>query len=84
MPSDLADNLEQLVTYVILSSKLTGKIFMSISTLTSIQKLAQDGVSRNFFKALFRSGVDAGKIQDYREKLKQSTRVFGVSIFSRL
>lgn len=82
VPSDLADNLQQLVVYVFPSSKLAGKISMSmISTLTSIQKLAQDGVSRNFFKALFRSGIDAGKIQDYREKLKQSMRVFGVSIY---
>ena len=31
--------------------------------------------------AIFRSGVDAEKIQHYREKLQQSMRVFGVSIF---
>jgi len=47
-------------------------------TLTSIQKFAKKGASRGFLKAILRAGVDAGKIQDFREKLKQSMRVFGL------
>ncbi len=35
---------------------------------------------RNYFRALFRSGVDADKIREYREKLQQSMRVFGVGV----
>ena len=35
---------------------------------------------RNYFQAFFRSGVDADKIREYREKLQQSMRVFGVGI----
>ncbi|KAF8626050.1 hypothetical protein AX15_005104 [Amanita polypyramis BW_CC] len=49
-----------------------------VNTLLSVQKLSQKGTSRNIFRAMFRSGVDAGKIQDYRAKIQQSMRVFGL------
>ncbi|KAK2462588.1 hypothetical protein APHAL10511_005321 [Amanita phalloides] len=61
VPSDLSENLQQLV-----------------NTLISIHKFAKKGATRNFFIALLCSGVDAGKIQYYREKLQQSVRVFGL------
>ncbi|KAF8729441.1 hypothetical protein AX14_006097 [Amanita brunnescens Koide BX004] len=60
------------------SGDLAENLQQLVNTLTAIQKFAQEGASRNFFKALFRSGVDAGKIQDYRQNLQQSMRVFGL------
>ncbi|KAM6503086.1 hypothetical protein JOM56_000029 [Amanita muscaria] len=61
VPSDLIDNLRQLVT-----------------TLTLVHKFAEKGARRNFFMAMIRSNVDATRILDYREKLRQSMRVFGL------
>ncbi|KIL54815.1 hypothetical protein M378DRAFT_18524 [Amanita muscaria Koide BX008] len=61
VPSDLIDNLRQLV-----------------GTLTLVQKFAEKGARRNFFMAMIRANVDAKRIQNYREKLRQSMRVFGL------
>ncbi len=53
-------------------------------TLISIQIFAKTCASRNFLTSMLRSGVDAEGIQEYREKLRQSMRVFGVSTFHHI
>ncbi len=53
-------------------------------TLTSIQMFAETDASRNFLTSMFHSGVDAERIQEYREKLRQSMWVFGVSTFRHI
>ena len=53
-------------------------------TLTSIKIFAETGASRNFLISMLRSGVDAERIEEYREKLRQSMRVFGVSTFHHI
>ncbi|KAF8626478.1 hypothetical protein AX17_006534 [Amanita inopinata Kibby_2008] len=49
-----------------------------VTTLTSIERFATKGASRNRVKAFFRSSSDAGKIAEYREKLKLCLGLFGL------
>ncbi|KAF8344963.1 hypothetical protein F5887DRAFT_1282952 [Amanita rubescens] len=63
---------------------LTENLHQLVRTLTSIQMFAETGASRNFLTSMLRSGVDAERIQEYREKLRQSMRVFGVSTFRHI
>jgi len=57
---------------------LTENLQHLVNALTSAQKFAQKGASRNFFKAMLCSNADSGRIKDHREKLKQFMRVFGL------
>jgi hypothetical protein len=45
--------------------------------------IAEKGASRNRFWAFLRAGVDAGQIQDYRQKLQQCLGTFGASTVPR-
>jgi len=49
-----------------------------LKVLLSIQDLANEGVSRGIFKALWRTRVDADKIEECRERLKQCLSRFGL------
>jgi len=49
-----------------------------VQTLTSIHQFAQKCTSRNVVKAILYSGMDANRIRNYREMLRQSMRVFGL------
>ena len=52
------------------------------SVLLEVKAFAEKGSSRNKFSAFVRAGVDAGQIQDYRQRLQRCLGTFGVS-FSR-
>lgn len=57
--------------------KLSERLNISIHrTLTSIQMFAETGAFRIFLTSMLRSSVDAERIEEYREKLRQSMRVF--------
>ena len=53
------------------------------SVLHGIKAVAEKGASRNRFWAFLRAGVDAGQIQDYRQKLQQCLGTFGASTVPR-
>ncbi|KAF8348425.1 hypothetical protein F5887DRAFT_859091, partial [Amanita rubescens] len=80
----LAEDSCELVYVVILAHKddapddLIKNLQQLVDTLTSIKRFAERGALRNYFQAFFHSGVDADKIREYREKLQQSMRVFGL------
>ncbi|KAF8348424.1 hypothetical protein F5887DRAFT_1248751 [Amanita rubescens] len=85
----LADDSCELVYVIICAHKdtssaedmptdLTENLHQLVRTLTSIQMFAETGASRNFLISMLRSGVDAERTQEYREKLRQSMRVFGL------
>ncbi|KAF8327666.1 hypothetical protein F5887DRAFT_924691 [Amanita rubescens] len=81
----LADDSCELVYVIIRAYKdrprmddLVDNLQQLVTVLASIQQFAQKGASRSFFTAIFRSGVDAEKIQRHRDKLQQSMRVFGL------
>ncbi|KAF8327667.1 hypothetical protein F5887DRAFT_1190034 [Amanita rubescens] len=80
----LAEDSCELVYVVILAHNddapddLTKNLQQLVDTLTSIKRFAERGALRNYFQAFFHSGVDADKIREYREKLQQSMRVFGL------
>ena|SRR5260221_6040635 len=50
------------------------------STLTSIDKFTRKQASRNFFLRMTFAKGDIGRIQEYRERLRQSLDVFWVRI----
>jgi len=85
----LADDACELVYVIIRAHKdissaedmpkdLTENLQQLVGTLTSIQMFAETGASRNIFISMLRSGVDGERIREYREKLRQSMRVFGL------
>lgn len=78
----MTKNLQQLVEYVPSATNSSDKktIIDVLSILTSIKIFAERGALRNYFQTLFRSGIDADKIWEHREKLHQSMRVFGVGV----
>ncbi|KIL59097.1 hypothetical protein M378DRAFT_111327 [Amanita muscaria Koide BX008] len=58
--------------------ELEGNLDNVLNVLLSIQDLANEGVSRGRFKALWRTDVDADKIKECRERLQQCLRRFGL------
>ncbi|KAF9464049.1 hypothetical protein BDZ94DRAFT_1356243 [Collybia nuda] len=49
-----------------------------LKTLSSIERFAMKETSRNFFIRMIRHKSDQGKIQEFRETLRQSLDVFGL------
>lgn len=48
--------------------------------LFEIERFAQNGTSRNKVSAFLLAGLDAGKIQEYQQKLQQCLSRFGVGL----
>ncbi|PFH49082.1 hypothetical protein AMATHDRAFT_63889 [Amanita thiersii Skay4041] len=49
-----------------------------VSILTDIERFARKGTGRGMVMGMLRSRADQGKIQEYREKLRQSMGIFGL------
>jgi len=61
-----------------LSPELLNNLKELVDTLYSIQKLAKKEAKRNALVRMFKYQSDAGKILEYRERLRQSLDLFGI------
>lgn len=84
LPVGLREGLDQVLGWVKFEVDHFRRLNRTVSVLNEINAFAEKGASRNpfwaFIRTIIRGGVDAGQIQDYRQKLQQSLGKFGVSI----